>query len=124
MSVCFNYRMSMLRVAALAVLLAAPLAARAQDLASDFAGPTPNLRAEPRSLCTEALELSCRQDRKPQAPAPSMSGFIMKFSRLAGMFMGRVDAAQSQDFHFRFTLDIKSPPDSTDNHINLDNRAG
>jgi hypothetical protein len=117
----FQFGMSTSCWVIVAFILTAPAAA--QEFPSDSAGPEPTLRAD-STLCTEALELSCRTVRKPPEPQAPMNGLITKFSHLAGMFMGRVDAAQSRDFHFRFTLDLKTPPSSTDNHINLDNRAG
>jgi hypothetical protein len=42
------------------------------------------------------------KDRRTQSRSA-----LQKFARLAGMFMGRVDAAQVGDFKLRFTLELK-----------------
>ncbi len=43
-----------------------------------------------------------------------------RFCNLAGMFMGRVDAATVGSFKFRITLAIKEPPSSIDSSIHWD----
>src|SRR5688572_15643777 len=57
-------------------------------------------------LCLEDRSDTARRVKEGRRQSRSA---LQKFARLAGMFMGRVDAAQVGNYKLRFTLELRPP---------------
>jgi hypothetical protein len=101
--------MRLLPIALLAASLAAPVFAQEDD-GSTIRLEKPSIHVvsdcdRPEGLClrTEREKRLVSGARRAQV----QSGALSKFAHLAGMFMGRQDAAELGAFKFRFVLDLR-----------------
>lgn len=109
----------MRQLAALAILaaaLSATSSAAAQDNANETTGaPVPALsrQADYANDCSarDGLSLCVRRTKPSRAKAArgkkEPEGALTGLTRVAGMFMGRVDAADAGAFRFRFQLALR-----------------
>lgn len=104
------------RLAALLMLVAA--SAGAQDVSQLIgvsAEPRPSLRVvesceaeKSVQLCLEPrLEGAQGAVKTPARRRREQDGRLTRFTRLAGMFMGRVDVLDTGSFRFRFNLELR-----------------
>jgi hypothetical protein len=106
----------MIRQLAMALLMTTALtvAAAAQEAASAPSSRQPVRRADLSndcarrdglSLCVETIRSARRRAKK--AIEARTAGSLTRFTRLAGLFMGRVDAFDVRSMKVRFNLELR-----------------
>lgn len=100
-----------------ALVLAASCAAAQEAPSAPPAAPAerPSLKAADvcapeRSvpLCLEPkLEIARIVDKEPRSPSPTAAGRLTRLTRLAGMFMGRVDVVELAGLKVRIDLELR-----------------